>query len=94
MPKLGVNIDHVATLRQARRGVEPEPVYAAGVAESGGADGITVHLREDRRHINDRDVQLLRQAAETKLNLEMSIEDEIVNIALKIKEFEIILRDE
>src|SRR3990167_9492924 len=85
MPKLGVNIDHVATLRQARRGTEPEPVYAAGVAEAAGADGITVHLREDRRHINERDVRLLRQVVKTKLNMEMSIADEIVGIAVKVK---------
>jgi pyridoxine 5-phosphate synthase len=83
MVELGVNIDHVATLRQARRTYEPDPVWAAAEAELGGADGITVHLREDRRHINDRDVQLLKQTVQCKLNLEMSIEPEIVDIALK-----------
>ena len=85
MVELGVNIDHVATLRQARRTYEPDPVWAAAQAELGGADGITVHLREDRRHINDRDVQLLRQTVQCKLNLEMSIVQEIVEIALRIK---------
>jgi len=83
MVELGVNIDHVATLRQARRTYEPDPVWAAVEAELGGADGITVHLREDRRHINDRDVQLLRQTVQCKLNLEMSIAPEIVEIAAK-----------
>jgi pyridoxine 5-phosphate synthase len=82
MVELGVNIDHVATLRQARQTYEPDPVWAAAEAEMGGADGITVHLREDRRHINDRDVQLLRQTVQCKLNLEMSIVPEIVEIAV------------
>ncbi len=85
MIELGVNIDHVATLRQARRTYEPDPVWAAVEAELGGADGITVHLREDRRHINDRDVQLLRQTVQGKLNLEMSLASEIVEIALKTR---------
>ena len=85
MVELGVNIDHIATLRQARRTYEPDPVWAAVEAELGGADGITVHLREDRRHINDRDVQLLRQTVQCKLNLEMSLVPEIVEIALKIR---------
>lgn len=84
MVELGVNIDHVATLRQARRTYEPDPVWAAVEAELGGTDGITVHLREDRRHINDRDVQLLRQTVQCKLNLEMSVVPEIVDIAVKI----------
>ncbi|MBI4981560.1 MAG: pyridoxine 5'-phosphate synthase [Candidatus Omnitrophica bacterium] len=83
MPKLGVNIDHVATLRQARRGIEPEPVMAAIAAEAAGADSIVVHLREDRRHINDKDVFSLRKVLRTRLNLEMSIADEIVDIACK-----------
>ena len=83
MVELGVNIDHVATLRQARRTYEPDPVWAAVEAELGGADGITVHLREDRRHINDRDVQVLRQSVQCKLNLEMSIVPEIVDIAIR-----------
>lgn len=84
MVELGVNIDHVATLRQARRTYEPDPVWAAVEAELGGADAITVHLREDRRHINDRDVHLLRQTVQCKLNLEMSIVPEIVDIAVKV----------
>jgi pyridoxine 5-phosphate synthase len=81
MVELGVNIDHVATLRQARRTYEPDPAWAAVEAELGGADGITIHLREDRRHINDRDLQVLRQTVQCKLNLEMSIVPEIVEIA-------------
>jgi pyridoxine 5-phosphate synthase len=83
MLELGVNIDHVATLRQARRTYEPDPVWAAVEAELGGADTITIHLREDRRHINDRDLQVLRQTVQCKLNLEMSIVPEIVEIAMK-----------
>lgn len=83
MVELGVNIDHVATLRQARRTYEPDPVWAAAEAELGGADGITVHLREDRRHINDRDVQLLSETVHCKLNLEMAVAPEIVEIAVK-----------
>jgi pyridoxine 5-phosphate synthase len=82
MPRLGVNIDHVATLRQARGGREPDPVWAAVQAELGGADGITIHLREDRRHIQDRDLRLLRETVRTRLNLEMSVEPEIVAIAI------------
>lgn len=85
MPTLGVNIDHIATIRQARRTVEPDPVAAAVIAELAGADGITVHLREDRRHIQDRDVRLLRQTVRTHLNLEMAATDEMVAIALDIK---------
>ncbi len=85
MPTLGVNIDHIATLRQARRTVEPDPIAAAVLAELGGADGITVHLREDRRHIQDRDVRLLRQTVRTHLNLEMAATDEMVAIALDVK---------
>ncbi|HCF29726.1 MAG TPA: pyridoxine 5'-phosphate synthase [Cyanobacteria bacterium UBA11049] len=85
MPTLGVNIDHIATIRQARRTVEPDPVAAAVLAELGGADGITVHLREDRRHIQDRDVRLLRQTVRTHLNLEMAATDEMVAIALDVK---------
>jgi len=84
MIELGVNIDHVATLRQARRTYEPDPVWAAVEAELGGADGITVHLREDRRHINDRDVNLLKETIHVKLNLEMSLAPEIIEIALKV----------
>lgn len=85
MPTLGVNIDHIATLRQARRTVEPDPVAAAVLAELAGADGITVHLREDRRHIQDRDVRLLRQTVRTHLNLEMAATPEMVAIALEIR---------
>jgi len=80
-----VNIDHVATLRQARRGVEPDPVWAAAACEIGGADGITVHLREDRRHIQDRDVRILRETVQVDLNLELSIEPEMVAIALALR---------
>ena len=85
MLTLGVNIDHIATIRQARRTVEPYPVAAAVLAELGGADGITVHLREDRRHIQDRDVRILRETVRTHLNLEMAATDEMLNIALEIK---------
>jgi pyridoxine 5-phosphate synthase len=85
LPSLGVNIDHVATIRQARRTVEPDPVAAAVLAELGGADGITVHLREDRRHIQDRDVRLLRQTVRSHLNLEMAATPEMVAIALDLK---------
>lgn len=85
MPTLGVNIDHIATIRQARRTVEPDPVAAAVLAELAGADGITVHLREDRRHIQDRDVRLLRQTVRSHLNLEMAATDEMVAIALDVK---------
>jgi len=82
--KLGVNIDHVATVRQARGTIEPDPIAAAVLAELAGADGITVHLREDRRHIQDRDVEILRKTLKTRLNLEMAATDEMVGIALKI----------
>ena len=85
MARLGVNIDHVATLRNARGGSEPDPVAAAALAELAGADGITIHLREDRRHIKDRDLTLLRQTVQTRLNLEMAATDEMVAIALSIK---------
>lgn len=81
MIKLGVNIDHVATVRQARRTVEPDPVAAAALAELAGADGITIHLREDRRHIQDRDLLLLRQTIQTRLNLEMAVAEEVVALA-------------
>ena len=85
MALLGVNIDHIATLREARKGIEPEPVYAASIAEQNGADQITIHLREDRRHIQDRDLTLLRQTIQTKLNLEMASTIEMVKIASEIK---------
>jgi pyridoxine 5-phosphate synthase len=85
MPRLNVNIDHVATLRQARRGTDPDPVLAAYLAEIAGADGIVVHLREDRRHIQIRDLHILRQTVKTKLNLEMAPTSEMVGIALDVK---------
>lgn len=82
--KLGVNVDHVATLRQARRGKEPDPISVIPIVELAGADSITMHLREDRRHIQDRDVFLAKQIVKTSLNLEMSTNDEIVKIALDV----------
>lgn len=85
MPELGVNIDHVATIRQARKTYEPDPVAAAVLCELAGADAITIHLREDRRHIQDRDVRVLRETVTIKLNLELSVADEIVGIACQIK---------
>lgn len=85
MPELGVNIDHVATLRQARRTYEPDPVWAAALAELSGADAITVHLREDRRHIQDRDLRLLRQTVTVKLNLELACNSEVLEIACQVK---------
>jgi len=85
MPGLGVNIDHVATVRQARGTDEPDPIWAAVEAELGGADCITFHLREDRRHMCDRDARLLRETVAVKLNMEMAIADEIVDIALDLK---------
>lgn len=85
MARLAVNIDHVATVRQARGIDEPDPVLAASLAELAGADGIICHLREDRRHINDRDLKLLRQTIKTKLNMEMAAEEEMVEIAYKTK---------
>jgi pyridoxine 5-phosphate synthase len=85
MIRLGVNIDHVATIRQARRAKEPDPVAAAILATLGGADGITAHLREDRRHVQDRDLFVLRETVTTRLNLEMAAADEIIGIALKVK---------
>ncbi len=91
MIKLGVNVDHVATIRQARMTYEPDPVIAAGLADLGGADVITIHLREDRRHIQDRDLDLLRKTVFTKLNLEMATSQEIIDIALKMKPGQITL---
>jgi len=85
MAKLAVNVDHVATLREARRAIEPDPVIAAALAELSGAEGVIVHLREDRRHIKERDLYLLRQTVKTSLNLEMAATDEMVNIALDIR---------
>lgn len=84
MIKLGVNIDHVATLRQARMGTEPEPFMAAQIAEKAGADGITIHLREDRRHIQDKDVYDIKKVISIPLNLEMACSDDIINIAREV----------
>jgi pyridoxine 5-phosphate synthase len=85
MPRLGVNIDHVATLRQARGGREPDPVWAAVLAELGGADVITIHLREDRRHIQDRDLRQLRDTVQVRLNLELAVEPGVVAMALQVR---------
>jgi len=82
LPRLGVNIDHVATLRQVRGGREPDPVWAAAIAEIAGAEGITVHLREDRRHIQDRDLRLLRETVATRLNLELSVDPGVLAVAI------------
>lgn len=85
MAQLGANIDHVATLRQARRTNEPDPVWAAALAELGGADGITIHLREDRRHIQDRDLEILRQTVTVKLNLELAANPGVIEIACHVR---------
>jgi len=85
MPELGVNIDHVATVRQARRTYEPDPVWAATLAELGGADGITLHLREDRRHIQDRDLEVMKQTVHCKLNLELACQSAVLDIACRIR---------
>ncbi|MFM7108792.1 MAG: pyridoxine 5'-phosphate synthase [Planctomycetaceae bacterium] len=85
MATLGVNIDHVATVRQARRTVEPDPVWAAALAELGGADAITVHLREDRRHIQDRDLEVLRRTVQVRLNLEAAIAPAMIEIACRVR---------
>lgn len=87
MATLGVNIDHIATIRQARLSIEPDPVEAASICESAGADAITVHLREDRRHIQDRDVITLSKTVKTRLNLEMAATDEMQKIALELKPY-------
>ncbi len=87
MVKLGVNVDHVATVRQARGISEPDPVAAAVLAELGGADGITVHLREDRRHIQERDVRLLKETIKTRLNLELAMAPEILDFALELEPY-------
>ncbi len=89
--KLGVNIDHVATLRQARRSVEPDPVHAAVLCELGGADGVTVHLRGDRRHIQDRDVELLKQTLSTRLNIEMAATSAMVEMAAAVQPWQVTL---
>jgi len=85
MALLGVNIDHVATVRQARRAQEPDPVWAAALAELGGADGITVHLREDRRHIQDRDVRVLMETVSVKLNLELACAPDVLKLACELR---------
>ena len=85
MPRLGVNIDHVATIRQARGGREPDPVWAAVEAELAGADGITIHLREDRRHIQDRDLRVLKETVQTRLNLELAIDPILIDLALTVR---------
>ncbi len=91
MPTLGVNIDHVATVRQARRTTEPDPVWAAAMAELGGADQITIHLREDRRHIQDRDVYLLKESVKVRLNLECACEPSMLKIACEVKPHQVCL---
>ena len=91
MATLGVNIDHVATIRQARRTVEPDPVWAAALAELGGADAITVHLREDRRHIQDRDLEVLRRTVQVKLNLECAIAAAMIDIACGVRPCQVTL---
>jgi len=83
--KLAVNVDHIATVRQARRTIEPDPVVAAAIAELAGAEGIIIHLREDRRHIQDRDLHILKQTVKTKLNLEMAATEEMIRIACQTK---------
>lgn len=85
MAKLGLNVDHIATIRQARGGREPDPVTAAALGELAGAEGITIHLREDRRHIQDRDLEILRKTVQTKLNLEMAATEEMVKIACQVR---------
>jgi pyridoxine 5-phosphate synthase len=89
--KLGVNIDHIATLRQARKGAEPDPVHAAVLCELAGADGITVHLRADRRHIQGRDVELLKKTVSTRLNIEMAATSEMVEIAAGVQPWQVTL---
>ena len=84
MPRLGVNVDHVATLREARKGKMPDPVAAAVIAETAGADGIVCHLREDRRHIKDKDLYLLKEVVKTHLNMEMAATDEMIKIAIEV----------
>lgn len=91
MPSLGVNIDHVATIRQARRTNEPDPVWAAAMAELGGCDQITVHLREDRRHIQDRDLRLLKETVKVRLNLECACVAEMISIACQLKPTQVCL---
>jgi pyridoxine 5-phosphate synthase len=85
MPRLGVNIDHIATLREVRGGREPDPVWAAVLAELGGADVITIHLREDRRHIQERDLRVLRQTVQVRLNMELAVEPAVIDLALEVR---------
>jgi len=91
MTRLFINVDHVATIREARKTVEPDPLFAAQMAESAGADGITVHLREDRRHIQDHDVERIRSTIKTRLNLEMAPVEEMVQVALKTRPYQVSL---
>lgn len=91
MPRLGVNIDHVATVRQARRTVEPDPVWAAALAQLGGAEAITFHLREDRRHIQDRDARILKETVTVKLNFECACAPEMLNFAIDLKPADVLL---
>src|SRR5688572_19343697 len=91
MAELGVNIDHVATVRQARRTYEPDPVWAAALAELGGADGITLHLREDRRHIQERDLRLLKETVTVKLNLELACVEEVIRLACEVHPHQVTL---
>ncbi len=91
MPRLGVNIDHVATVRQARRTFEPDPVWAAALAQLGGADAITFHLREDRRHIQDRDARVLKETVTVKLNFECACTKEMLDIAIDVKPTDVLL---
>jgi pyridoxine 5-phosphate synthase len=91
MTLLGVNIDHIATVRNARGGAEPEPIHAALIAESSGADSIVCHLREDRRHIRDRDVRLLRELVHTSLQLEMALNDSVIKVAIEVKPPEVMI---
>jgi pyridoxine 5-phosphate synthase len=88
MPTLGVNIDHVATVRQARMTNEPDPIWAATLAELGGADGITLHLREDRRHVQERDLHLMKQTVAVKMNLELACSPEVLNIACEARPYQ------
>ncbi|MGD9580664.1 MAG: pyridoxine 5'-phosphate synthase, partial [Vampirovibrionia bacterium] len=91
MITLGVNVDHVATIREARKGIEPDPITAAAICELAGADCITIHLREDRRHIQDRDLKVLTQTIQTRINLEMACYDDIQTIALEYKPYSVCL---
>jgi pyridoxine 5-phosphate synthase len=89
--RLGVNIDHVATVRNARRTFEPDPVHAAVIADLAGADQITLHVREDRRHVNERDLKLIKEVIHSKVNLEMAVTEEMINLALRVKPYQVTL---